>query len=57
MCTPRGSYKPEFRAELFRPPYAFAPVRPSIVQAPSTVAYMQAFNVTYSGEGGEVPST
>ena len=50
-CNPPGAYNAEFRAELFRPPYAFAGARPSIVEAPAAAVTLgDAIAVTYTGQ-------
>eukprot|EP00798_Chlamydomonas_sp_ICE-L_P029053 gene29053-32255_t len=49
MCEPRGAYLPEFQAEIFKLPYAFA-VRPAIVSAPTDNIMMgELFQVEYTG--------
>jgi hypothetical protein len=64
-CDPPGKYTPEFRAERFRLPYAFAPFRPVVsdvrlasadpaTPAPATMpvlGYGQDIAITYRYSG------
>eukprot|EP00798_Chlamydomonas_sp_ICE-L_P029052 gene29052-32254_t len=49
MCQPPGAYLPQFQAEIFKLPYAFA-VRPAIVSAPTgNIVLGDLFQVEYKG--------
>jgi hypothetical protein len=39
---------PEYRVEIFYPPYHYSPDKPSILQAPAVLAYKQDFTIRYS---------
>eukprot|EP00798_Chlamydomonas_sp_ICE-L_P029054 gene29054-32256_t len=49
LCQPQGQYFPQFQAEIFKLPYAFA-VRPAIVSAPTgNIVLGDLFQVEYTG--------
>ncbi len=57
-CDPPGPYVPDFRAERFRPPYAFAPYRPvAVQQRPArTVGFGGTVDIVYGySDGGTQP--